>query len=51
MVGVNNEYKEFDAVVAALDVPGIKNALHVSFRKYIMFDNIYNLRTAVELYL
>eukprot|EP00555_Chaetoceros_dichaeta_P002041 CAMPEP_0198249156 /NCGR_PEP_ID=MMETSP1447-20131203/748_1 /TAXON_ID=420782 /ORGANISM="Chaetoceros dichaeta, Strain CCMP1751" /LENGTH=545 /DNA_ID=CAMNT_0043933715 /DNA_START=163 /DNA_END=1800 /DNA_ORIENTATION=+ len=42
-VGVNNEYREFDAVVAALDVPGIKNALPASFRKYPMFDNIYNL--------
>lgn len=42
-VGVKNEYKEFDAVVAALDVPGIKNALPASFRKYPMFDNIYNL--------
>jgi len=38
-----NEYKEFDAVVAALDVPGIKNVLPDSFRKYPMFDNIYNL--------
>jgi len=42
-VGVKNEYREFDAVVAALDVPGIKNALPPSFRKYPQFDNIYNL--------
>jgi len=39
----NREYREFDAVVAALDVPGIKAALPASFRKYPMFDNIYNL--------
>ena len=42
-VGANNELKEFDAVVAALDVPGIKKVLPESFRKYEMFDNIYNL--------
>jgi len=30
-------------VVAALDVPGIKKVLPESFRKYPMFDNIYNL--------
>ena len=40
---MKNEYREFDAVVAALNVPGIKNTLPVSFRKYPMFDNIYNL--------
>lgn len=42
-VGPNNEVKEFDVVVAALDVPGIKKVLPESFRKYPMFDNIYNL--------
>mmetsp|Transcript_3109 Transcript_3109/g.3596 ORF Transcript_3109/g.3596 Transcript_3109/m.3596 type:complete len:587 (-) Transcript_3109:91-1851(-) len=42
-VGSNNEFKEFDVVVAALDVPGIKKVLPKSFRKYPMFDNIYNM--------
>lgn len=42
-VGANEEFKEFDVVVAALDVPGIKKVLPESFRKYEMFDNIYNL--------
>jgi len=44
-VGPNNELKEFDVVVAALDVPGIKKVLPKNFRKYPMFDNIYNLDT------
>jgi zeta-carotene desaturase len=44
-VGPKNEYKEFDVVVAALDVPGIKKVLPESFRQYPMFDNIYNLDT------
>jgi len=44
-VGPKNEYKEFDVVVAALDVPGIKKVLPENFRKYPMFDNIYNLDT------
>jgi len=35
--------KEFDVVVAAVDVPGIKKMLPENFRKYPMFDNIYNL--------
>jgi zeta-carotene desaturase len=42
-VGGNSEYKEFDVVVGALDVPGIKKVLPQSFRKYPMFDKIYNL--------
>jgi zeta-carotene desaturase len=42
-VGGNSEYKEFDVVVGALDVPGVKKVLPESFRKYPMFDNIYNL--------
>lgn len=42
-VGGNSEYREFDTVVAALDVPGIKKALPQSFRKYDQFDKIYNL--------
>ncbi|CAN0451492.1 unnamed protein product [Ascophyllum nodosum] len=37
------EYREFDAVVAATDVPGIKKLLPENFRKYEMFDNIYKL--------
>uniref|UniRef100_A0A7S1ZRS1 Zeta-carotene desaturase, chloroplastic/chromoplastic n=1 Tax=Trieres chinensis TaxID=1514140 RepID=A0A7S1ZRS1_TRICV len=42
-VGPNEELREFDAVVAALDVPGIKKVLPENFRKYPVFDNIYNL--------
>jgi len=42
-VGANEEFKEFDAVIAAVDVPGIKKLLPESFRQYPMFDNIYNL--------
>ena len=44
-VGPKEELKEYDAVVMALDVPGIKKVLPESFRKYPMFDNIYNLDT------
>ncbi len=44
-IGPKDEVKEFDAVVAALDVPGIKKVLPESFRKHEMFDNIYNLDT------
>jgi len=44
-VGAKGEYKEYDAVIAALDVPGIKKVLPESFRQYPMFDNIYNLDT------
>merc|ERR1712194_824779 len=44
-VGPKNEFKEFDVVVAALDVPGIKKVLPDNFRKYPMFDSIYNLDT------
>lgn len=44
-VGAKSEFKEFDAVVAALDVPGIKKVLPESFRKHQMFDNIYSLET------
>jgi len=43
VAGPNKEVQEFDAVVAAVDVPGIKKMLPESFRKYPMFDNIYNL--------
>ena len=45
VVGPKNEVKEFDCVVAALDVPGIKKVLPESFRKHKMFDNIYELDT------
>lgn len=44
-VGGNQEYKEFDAVVAACDVPGIKKVLPKSFRQFDEFDKIYNLDT------
>lgn len=44
-VGPNDEVKEFDVVVAALDVPGIRKVLVENFRKYPMFDNIYKLDT------
>ena len=44
-VGPNEEYKEFDVVVAATDVPGIKKLLPETFRKYDFFDKIYNLDT------
>merc|ERR1719343_1543568 len=38
------DYHEFDTVIGALDVPGIKKLLPESFRKYDMFDKIYNLQ-------
>eukprot|EP00903_Cladosiphon_okamuranus_P019392 g17830.t1 len=41
--GKEEEYREFDVVVAATDVPGIKKLLPENFRKYDMFDNIYKL--------
>ena len=44
-VGPSDEVKEFDVVVAALDVPGIRKVLPENFRKYPMFDNIYKLDT------
>ncbi|KAL3766863.1 hypothetical protein ACHAWU_007953 [Discostella pseudostelligera] len=45
-VGPREELREFDAVVCALDVPGIKKVLPQSFRdNFPMFDNIYNLDT------
>eukprot|EP00746_Dinoflagellata_sp_MGD_P087302 gnl/MRDRNA2_/MRDRNA2_34642_c0_seq1.p1 gnl/MRDRNA2_/MRDRNA2_34642_c0~~gnl/MRDRNA2_/MRDRNA2_34642_c0_seq1.p1 ORF type:complete len:698 (+),score=136.18 gnl/MRDRNA2_/MRDRNA2_34642_c0_seq1:312-2096(+) len=39
----DKDVHNFDAVVAAVDVPGIKKLLPESFRKIPMFDNIYNL--------
>jgi len=44
-VGSSDEVREFDTVIAALDVPGIKKMLPKDFRKYPMFDNIYKLET------
>lgn len=45
-VGPKSELHEFDAVVCALDVPGIKKVLPQSFRdNFPMFDNIYQLDT------
>jgi len=41
--GAKNVYHEFDTVVAALDLPGIKKILPENFRKYDQFDKIYNL--------
>jgi len=43
-VGPNSEYREFDAVIAACDVPGIKKVLPESFRKFDEFDKIYKLQ-------
>lgn len=45
VTGAKEQLREFDAVVAALDVPGIKKVLPASFRQYPMFDNIYKLDT------
>ena len=42
-VGANEKFHEFDAVIAACDVPGIKKVLPENFRKYDFFDKIYNL--------
>ena len=44
-IGANEAFKEFDCVIAACDVPGIKKVLPESFRKYDQFDSIYNLDT------
>mmetsp|Transcript_1489 Transcript_1489/g.3455 ORF Transcript_1489/g.3455 Transcript_1489/m.3455 type:complete len:604 (-) Transcript_1489:126-1937(-) len=44
-VGANGDLKEYDTVIAALDVPGVKKLLPETFRQYPMFDNIYNLDT------
>ena len=45
-VGPKEELREFDAVVCALDVPGIKKVLPQTFCNHFpMFDNIYNLDT------
>lgn len=44
-VGGREEFREFDVVIAATDVPGIKKLLPESFRKFDFFDKIYNLDT------
>lgn len=44
-IGPKQELKTFDAVIAAVDVPGIKKLLPENFRKYDFFDKIYNLDT------
>jgi zeta-carotene desaturase len=41
--GAKDEFREFDVVIAATDVPGAKKVLPESFRKYDQFDNIYKL--------
>lgn len=45
VTGTKEEFRAFDTVIAACDVPGIKKVLPESFRKYDQFDNIYNLET------
>jgi len=43
-VGADNELREFDTVVCAADLPGVKKVLPESFRtSYDFFDKIYNL--------
>jgi zeta-carotene desaturase len=44
-IGAKDEYREFDVVIAALDVPGIKKVLPDSFKKLDFFNKIYNLDT------
>jgi zeta-carotene desaturase len=44
-IGAKEIYKEFDAVIAAVDVPGIKKLLPDNFKKLEFFDKIYNLDT------
>jgi len=41
--GEGDKIREFDVVIGALDVPGVKKVLPEDFRKYPMFDNIYKL--------
>jgi zeta-carotene desaturase len=43
--GAKEEFREFDVVIAATDVPGAKKVLPESFRKYDQFDKIYKLDT------
>lgn len=44
-IGAKEQLREFDVVIAATDVPGIKKLLPDSFRGYEFFDKIYNLDT------
>lgn len=39
----NGVERDFDVVIGACDVPGIQKLLPKDFRRYPMFDNIYNL--------
>jgi len=45
VTGKNQDFHQFDTVIAACDVPGIKKVLPESFRKYDQFDRIYSLET------
>ena len=40
---VRDELREFDAVVCACDLPGVKKVLPKPFRQFPAFDNIYEL--------
>jgi zeta-carotene desaturase len=42
-IGANEIFHEFDTVIAACDVPGIKKVLPENFKKMEFFDKIYNL--------
>lgn len=44
-IGANSQFREFDVVIAAVDVPGIKKLLPESFKKMEFFNKIYNLDT------
>jgi len=44
-IGSREELREFDVVIAATDVPGIKKLLPEKFREFDFFDKIYNLDT------
>ena len=44
-VGAKEIYTEFDAVIAAVDVPGIKKLLPDNFKQVPFFEKIYNLDT------
>ena len=41
----NTKVVEFDTVICALDLPGIKAVLPKNFRQMDFFDKIYNLET------
>ena len=43
VTGLHAELKEFDAVVAAVDLPGAKKLIPEPFRVYPEFDRIYEL--------